>query len=208
MQERIKDLIYNWERRNIAGYYFDSRNEVHDMLIKLIPKSATVGFSGSQTLEQLEVIELLESRGNRVFDQYKSDLSVQESLEIRSQGAAADYYLASANAIAETGELIFFSAYGQRIAGIASAKNVVIIAGINKLTENLSAAFRRAREHATPLNCKRLNWDTPCLKDGICRNGLCLLPEYKRMCSQLLIIENEVSPDRLKVIIVNEELGF
>jgi len=154
------------------------------------------------------VVGQLESSGRKVFNQYKSGISQKESLELRSQGAGADYYLASANAVSEKGELVFFSGYGNRSCGIASAKNLIVVCGINKLTPNIEQALRRAREYATPLNCKRLSWNTPCLKDGICRKEICLFPEYKRMCCQILIIEAEVTPDRLRVILVGENLGF
>ncbi|MBU3958929.1 MAG: lactate utilization protein, partial [Candidatus Omnitrophica bacterium] len=151
----------------------------------------------------------LESRGNKVFNQYKAGISQDENLRFRREGAGADYYLTSANAISEKGELVFFSGYGNRIAGISYAKNVIVAAGINKITTNLDEAIKRAREYATPLNCKRLNnWNTPCLKDGICRQEICFSPEYKRMCCQILIIEAEVILDRLKVILVGENLGF
>jgi acyl-CoA hydrolase len=138
-----------------------------------------VGFSGSVTLEELGIVKILESRGNKVFNQYKSQISREESLEMRRQGAQADYFLSSANAISETGELVFLSAYGHRTAGIAYAKNVIIVCGINKITPTLEEAIKRAREYAMPLNYKRLNWELS-----------------KRMCCQTLIIEAEVTPDR------------
>jgi hypothetical protein len=208
MEKKIEDLFNNWKKRNIEGFYFDKRDLVHEKILSLIPQSTTVGFSGSQTLEQLEIIEILESRGNVVFNQYNPKLSREESLEMRNQGARADFYLCSANAIAQTGELVFFSAYGHRTAGIANARNVIVVAGINKITSGLDTAVIRAREYATPLNCQRLNWDSPCFKDGTCRSDICFYPEYIRMCCQILIIEADVNPDRLKVILVGEELGF
>ena len=208
MEKNVENLLNCWQRRNIQGFYFENRDKVHEKILSLIPESATVGFSGSQTLEQLEIIEVLETRGNKVFNQYDTSLSRDESFDIRNRGANADYYLCSANAIAETGELIFFSAYGHRIAGIANAKNVIVIAGINKVAGGYYTAIKRAREYATPLNCKRLKWDAACFKDGVCHNEICLYPEYRRMCCQILIIEAEVEPDRLKVILVGEELGF
>jgi len=106
------------------------------------------------------------------------------------------------------GELVFFSGYGNRTAGISYAKNVVVVCGINKITPNLEEALKRAREYATPLNCQRLNWNSACLADGICRREICLFPEYKRMCCQVLIIEAEVTPERMRVILVGENLGF
>jgi len=116
--------------------------------------------------------------------------------------------LTSVNAISASGELVFFSAYGNRTAGISYAKNVIVVTGVNKITDSLEQAVKRAREYVTPLNCKRLNWESACFKDGVCRQEECFSPEYKRMCCQVLILEAEVTSDRLKVILVGEELDF
>jgi len=209
MEQRIGNLIQNWQKRNIPGFYCENKGEAVDKILEIVPPNASVGISGSVTLDQLGIVKHLEGRGNVVFNQYKPTISREENLELRRKGAQADYYLASANAISEKGELVFFSGYGNRVAGVSYAKNIIVICGINKITPDLEEAIKRAREYATPLNCKRLqNWNTPCLKDGICRKEICLFPEYKRMCCQVLIIEAEVTPDRLKVILVGENLGF
>lgn len=209
MDKKIENLINSWQRRNILGFYCRDKDEAADKILSIIPASATVGISGSVTLDQMAIVRQLEERGNKVFNQYKSGISREDSLKLRRLGTEADYYLASANAVSEKGELVFFSGWGNRTAGISYAKNVIVVCGINKITPNLEEAIKRSREYATPLNCKRLkNWNTPCLKDGICRKDVCLLPEYKRMCCQILIIEAEVTPDRLKVILVGENLGF
>lgn len=208
MDKNIESLEKIWQRRNIQGFYCGNKNEALDKIMAIIPVSANVGISGSVTLEQLGIAKQLEARGNKVFNQYKAGISREENLELRRQGSQAEYYLASANAVSLKGELVFFSGYGNRIAGISYAKNVIVVCGINKITADIDEALRRAREYATPLNCKRLNWNSPCFKDGICRKEICLFPEYKRMCCQILIIEAEVMPERLKVILVGENLGF
>jgi hypothetical protein len=206
--KRIDILLKNWQKRNIFGLPCENKEEAIKKMLQIIPPSASIGLSGSITLDQLGIVKQLEARGNKVLNQYKPGLSREESLELRQQGSSADYFITSANAISESGELVFFSGYGHRIAGIANAKNVLVVSGINKLASNLDEAVKRAREYATPLNCKRLNWPAPCLKDGLCRNEICLFPEYKRMCCQVLIIEAEVAPERLKVLLVAEELGY
>ncbi|MFH0826839.1 MAG: lactate utilization protein [Candidatus Omnitrophota bacterium] len=208
MDEKIESLIKSWEKRNIGGWYCRNKKEGVEKLLEFIPASASVGFSGSKTLEELGIIKLLESRGHKVFNPNQSCLSRPESLELRRQGAQADLYLASANAISEKGELVFFSAYGNRIAGVAYARKVIVVCGTNKLASHLEEALKRAREHATPLNCRRLNWETPCVKDGICLSEICLGPDYKRMCCQILVIEAEIEPGRLQVVLVDEALGF
>ncbi|MCX5696666.1 MAG: lactate utilization protein [Candidatus Omnitrophica bacterium] len=208
MDKKIKDLIAAWQKRNIHAVYCQDREEAARKILEFVPQSLSVGFSGSMTLGELEIVERLKERGNKVFDPYLAGISRDESLNLRKLGSQADVYLASANALSQTGELVFFSGYGNRIAGIAYAPKVIVTCGINKITPNLDAALKRAREHATPLNCKRLNWAGACLKDSVCRKEVCLFPEYKRMCCQILIIEAEVTPDRLKVILVGESLGY
>jgi len=94
------------------------------------------------------------------------------------------------------------------ICGIANADNVIVVCGLNKITPNLEQALKRSREQATVLNCKRLDWKSACLAEGLCRKDICLAPDYKRMCCQVLIIESEINPERFKVVIVGEELGF
>ena len=179
------------------------------MILGMVSVSGSVGISGSQTLEQIGIVGRLEARGTKVFNPYKSGITWEESQVQRRKGAVeADYYLASANGVSETGELVFFSAFGNRIAGISYAPKVIIVCGINKIVPTFAKALKRGREYATPLNCKRLNWSAPCLKDGVCHNDICLFPEYKRMCCQVLVIEAEPAPERLKVIVVGEKLGF
>ncbi|MBP7215968.1 MAG: lactate utilization protein [Candidatus Omnitrophica bacterium] len=208
MQIDIKALQRRWQINNIDSLYCADRQQACEAMLQEIPVSATVGISGSVTLDQLGMVALLEKRGNTVFNQYKPGLSREESLRIRHDGANADVFLTSANALSETGELVFFSGYGNRTAGIAYARKVLVVCGINKIAPALEVAMQRAREFATPRNCKRLNWPSACLADGICYADACHTPEFKRMCCQVLIIEAEVMPDRLKVVLVNEDLGF
>ncbi|OGX16295.1 MAG: hypothetical protein A2166_04030 [Omnitrophica WOR_2 bacterium RBG_13_41_10] len=208
MDKRVEHLIKVWQKRNILGFYCENKEKAQEKILEIIPPDASIGFSGSVTLEQLDIAKALEERGNKIISHNKPGLSREESLIIRRQATQADYYLASANAISETGELVFFSAYGNRISGVSYANNAIIVCGINKITKDLEEALKRSREYATPLNCKRLNFNTPCFKDGICRSEICLFPKYKRMCCQILIIEAEILPNRLKVILIGEPLGF
>jgi L-lactate utilization protein LutB len=208
MDKRIDSLMLGLKRRNIEPFYAASRQDANNEIERLVLKGSTVGISGSKTLDELGTVSLLEASGYRVFNQYRSGISRQESMEMRNLGCRADYFLTSCNAISEKGELVFFSGYGHRTAGIANAANVIVVCGLNKIVPDMEQAVKRSREKATVLNCRRLNWDSACLKDGLCHSDICLAPEYKRMCCQLLIIESEIQAGRLKVVIVGEELGF
>ena len=208
MEQRISNLIANLKRRNIDGIYAASKDEAREKIKQSILKSSTVGISGSKTLDEIGIVAFLEASDYEVFNQYKPGISREQGLQMRSLGSRADYFLSSCNAISEEGELVFFSAYGQRTSGIANADNVIVVCGLNKIVPNLEQALKRSRELATALNCKRLDWKSACLADGACRKDICLAPDYKRMCCQVLIIESEVNPKRLKVMIVGENLGF
>ncbi len=203
-----EELIGNLKKRNINAVYCSNKEEASQRILEFIPQDASIGFSGSQTLNDIGIIKALKSRGNPVFDPYAEGISRGESLRIRRQATAADFYLASPNAVSRKGEMVFFSAYGNRISGISYAEKVILVCGVNKITATLEEALKRSREYATPLNCKRLNWESACFKDGICRKEICFAPEYKRMCCQILILEAEVNPERVKVVLVGESLGF
>lgn len=190
MDKRVKSLIENWQQKNIIGQYCADKEAAAEELLSSIPLSASIGISGSRTLDEIGIVSQLEERGNNVFNQYKKGLSREENLKLRALGTQADYYLTSANAVSLGGELVFLSANGQRIAGISSAKNVIVVCGINKITPDLEQAMKRAREYATPLNCKRLGWGD------------------RRMICQVLTIEAEIAAGRLKVLLVGESLGF
>ncbi len=208
MDESINGLLALWKKRNIEGLYCETKESAVAKILDMVPAADSIGISGSVTLDQIGVVARLNSRGNKVYNQYKTGINRQESLRIRQEGAQADWYLSSANAVAATGELVFLSAYGQRLSGIANAKHVLLVCGINKICENLPVALARAREYVTPLNCKRLSWPSACLADGRCRKDECVLPKFRRMCCQTLIIEAEVAAQRLKVLMVGEKLGY
>jgi len=203
-----QELINNLGRRNIDALYCNKAEEAVGKILNLIPADASVGISGSKTLAELKLIERLKARGNKVFDQYKPGIDKEESARLRQQGVSADYYLTSANAVSKDGELVFLSAFGHRSAGIANAKHLIVVCGINKITADINTALTRAREYAAPLNCKRLSWHSACLAKGVCRREVCLSPEYKRMCCQVLIIEAEANPGRVNFILVKESLGL
>lgn len=65
-------------------------------------------------------------------------------------------FISSANAIAETGEIINIDGRGNRLAGqVYGRKTVYIIAGTNKICPDFESAVFRARNTAAVQNCKR-----------------------------------------------------
>jgi hypothetical protein len=95
--------------------------------------------------------------------------------------------------------------YGSRVAPMLyGPKQVIIVAGINKLVRNLEDAENRVRNYAAPIDARRLGRDTPCTKIGHCVD--CKSPN--RICNDFVTITGQFFKDRIKVIIVNKSLGY
>jgi len=78
------------------------------------------------------------------------------------------------------------------------------VAGKNKVVKNEQSGIDRIRTKAAPPNTVRLNRNTPCAKTGVC--GDCFAPDC--ICSQIVITRRSGIPGRIKIILVNEDLGF
>jgi hypothetical protein len=108
----------------------------------------------------------------------------------------------SANAISATGELVNIDGIGNRVAAlIYGPKNVIIIAGINKVEQNLDLAILRAKTKAASINVLRYS------KSEISSFEE-LLNKAQGIGSQLVITTMSTFKDRIRVILVGECLGF
>ena len=117
---------------------------------------------------------------------------------------SADTFIMSANAIALSGELVNIDGTGNRLAALCyGPKQVIVLAGMNKVAPTLSDAITRARTVAAPINAQRFDLSTPCKKTGTC--GDCLCPDS--ICSQLLVTRLDRN-DRIKVVLCGESLGY
>lgn len=200
--------IENLERNGVEAFFYNKSDEAKEFILSLIPERSSVGMAGSVTLKQLGIIDELMQGEWKVYNQYLPQFSKEESLKIRKEGTLADFFLSGTNAVTLNGELINISGMGNKTAGLAYAKKVIIVAGVNKIVRDVKEGIKRARHHAAPMNAKRLDFNTPCKETGLCDYFACYPPDYDRMCNQLLIIEGEREKGRIKVILVGEELGF
>lgn len=152
----ISKLLDNLKREGFTVSFFENNDSAVKYLDSQLNKK-TIGFGGSKTLEELNLFETL-SINNEVYWHWR-----QPQQEARSNSQTAQVYISSANAIAETGEIINIDGSGNRISSIMYGhEKVYIIAGVNKVEETFEKALWRARNIAAPLNAKRLGLKTPC----------------------------------------------
>ena len=192
------------KKRHFEAYYVSDSKDVAAKVMELIPAGASVSWGGTTTVDQLEIKKLLADKGYKLIDRDTAK-SPEEREEIMHQALMSDFFLMSSNAITEDGELFNIDGKGNRVAALCyGPKNILIIAGMNKIVPDMDAAYDKVRNYTSPVNAMRFCDATPCAKTGLC--GDCLSPQS--ICAQF--VETRIcKPDgRIKVILVGEDLGI
>lgn len=202
--EEKKRIIDNFKLRNIEVQFFDYQLEAKERMMSLIPESATVGIGHSATLGAMGIVEALSLRGNVVYDKSRAN-SREEIKDLKRKALLTDWYISSSNAISIEGHIVNIDHSGNRVAALTyGPENVIIIVGVNKLAANLEEAIARAKNTASPLNAKRAGFNPPCVQLRHCID----CKSDQRVCHVLSIIQGQHEKSRMKLFIVNEELGF
>ena len=193
------------EANGIEAVVADTGEDAARKALALVPNGATVGLGGSRTVEEIGLLEALRQGDYVLHDQYREDLSREVSMDIRKQGTHAECFVSGSNAITDDGKIVNTDGLGNRLAGFCFGPGtVIIVAGRNKVVQDLDAALDRIRNVAAPINARRFGAKTPCVETGRCTD--CDSPE--RICNLTLIIEKQRTKGRMHVILVNEDLGF
>lgn len=197
-----KLALDNLNKNGFIASLYPDKEEAVNYLLSIIPKDASVGFGGSQTVAELRLAEILLERGNIIFHR---KFSTESAEEVYKKSASADFYVASANAVTEEGELINIDGRGNRISAmIYGAKNVIFVAGVNKISKNLASGIRRARNTASSKNCVRLNRKTPCAESGKCER--CNSPDT--ICRATVIHHHPTLAQTAYVVLIDQNLGY
>lgn len=203
--ENLADsLIEKFNKRGIEGYYCEDAEEALLTAKRFLTPGCSISWGGSETLQEIGLFEELQSSDYILYDRSLAVTPDEKSI-LYSKIVTADYYFMSSNAITLDGQLVNIDGIGNRVAClITGPKNVIIIAGMNKIVTDVNAGIDRVRNMAAPPNGVRLNNNTPCAELGRCAN--CLTDDC--MCCEIVITRKSRIPGRIKVILVGEELGF
>jgi hypothetical protein len=180
------------------------RVALSEILPALEPR--VIGLGGSLSVIQCGLYQALkEFPGLELLDTYDKALPESEKLEMRRQALLSDLFVCGVNALTEAGQLVNLDMIGNRVGALAfGPKNVLVLAGRNKIVPDLAAAMRRVKDLAAPLNTMRLNKKTPCVKAARCLD--CKSPD--RICNVWTITEKSFPKGRIKVILVDKDLGL
>ncbi|MBR7161100.1 MAG: lactate utilization protein [Clostridia bacterium] len=211
----IEKTIEALKSHRMEVYYVQTPEEAKELALSLIPEGSSCAHGGSVTLSQTGIVDALKTGNYHYIDRAAPGLTQEQKEEAMRSAFSADFYLSSANAITENGELYNVDGNSNRVAALLyGAKNVIVVAGVNKLVKDLDAAVLRVKTVAAPQNAVRLSCNTPCAKLGHCisleRNGGmtdgCKTPA--RICANFTVMAYQRHENRIKVILVGTELGY
>jgi hypothetical protein len=169
--------------------------EAKQMVLGLIPDGSRVYHGASQTLDITGITAAVQ--GSDRFQPLRPRIATMDRKtqadEIRRLASAPDVMLGSVHAVTETGSLLIASMGGSQLGPyVSGAGRVIFVVGTQKIVSDLEEGLRRIDEHAFPLEDAR----------ALAAYGV------HSAVNKVLIINREVTPGRITVVLVDEVLGF
>ena len=203
MDTRIEKTVEALQKRAFRAYACENREEAIELALSLLTDDCSITWGGSMTIRDMGLCDAVKRGPYRVYD--RDLIAPSERGAFVKEHFFSDWFFMSTNAITEDGELFNLDGGGNRVASlIFGPKNVLIVAGVNKIVSNADDAIERVRKTAAPKNAQRFDIQTPCKKTGSCAD--CLSPDT--ICCSLVRTRFCRPANRVHVILVNEELGY
>ena len=197
-------LVKAMKKRQFDAYYCSTAEEAVEKVLELIPAGDVVSWGGVATVDELGIKDRLRQRNQPVIDRDTAK-TPDERMDMLRQALTCDTFLMSSNAISEDGQLVNIDGMGNRVAALCfGPRQVIVVAGMNKVAGDLNSAMARARHIAAPANVQRFDVKTPCSVTGQCGN--CTSPDC--CCAQIVTTRFSKIPGRIKVVLVGETLGL
>jgi hypothetical protein len=181
------------------------RGEAVRTVLSILGKGRRVGLGGSTTSEELGLPQKLQEAGHQVLT-HKPGQAPEERARVCREAQAADFYLASPQAVTRDGKLIFIDGFGNRVSALLHGPGAaILVAGRNKLVSGTDEGLWRMRNVAGVANSIRLGKKNPCVETGRCMD--CAGPE--RICNAVVMFwKRPRALAAFHVVLVDEELGY
>jgi len=206
---KLESVKENLENNNFEVFIAKDAKDAKKIAINdIIPglDIKSVSWGGSMSFVATGLFhELKDNPDIEVLNTFDTSLSKEEMMDLRRRSLMTDLFITGTNAVTEAGHLVNLDMVGNRVAAIIwGPKNVLLLIGRNKITTDLEDAMIRIKNYAAPVNTMNLDKKTPCAKTGICHD--CSSPD--RICNYWTITEKSFVKNRIKIILINEDLGF
>jgi len=194
-KDTVEKVIVALSKRNIEGFLIQTGKEAKEKALSLIPSGSRVLSGSSVTLETIGLKDALDNSDKfvSVRKEYMALNQEKDADLIRKLRSTPDVMLGSVHAVTQKGEIIIASNTGSQLgAYVYGAPKVIWIVGTQKIVKDIDEGIKRLKEYVVPLEEKHMQ-----SLYGIGTN-----------LSKLLEINMEKTPNRIKLIFVNEILGF
>jgi hypothetical protein len=195
-QETLDKTVKALTEHGVKVVIAESAADAKKMAVDIIPQKAEVMTMTSETLREISLDQEINESGN--YDAVKPklyNLNRETDGKVMQQiGAAPDWSIGSVHAVTEDGKVVVASNTGSQLPGYAyGSPHVLWIVGTQKIVKNLDEAMNRIYEHVLPLESERAK-----KAYGVPGSNV----------SKIFILNNEVAPDRITMILVKENLGY
>jgi L-lactate utilization protein LutB len=208
-QIRLADLKKALEENNFEVFLADNTARAREIVQgEIIPNTGakSISWGGSMTFRATGLYEAIKDNPDfEVLDVFDKNITSEETLELRRRSLLVDLFITGSNAITKSGMLVNLDMYGNRVAGITfGPKYVVILVGRNKIVHDLEDAFLRVKNYVAPINAMRLDKKVPCVKTSFCDE----CKSSDRICNTWTITEKSFPKGRVKIVLINQDLGL
>ncbi|NLV17405.1 MAG: lactate utilization protein [Syntrophomonadaceae bacterium] len=204
-EQKCLKTVKSLQRNGFEAAYCTDKEKAYGKILEEARNANSIGLAGSMTLEELQLMPELMTMGKELLRRDLPGLTPNEQDAIRRRQLTCDLFLTSTNAVTLAGQLVNVDGIGNRVGAMTFGPNkVLVVAGRNKITEDLHAALKRIKSIAAPANARRLNKSLPCAITGFCTD--CDSPE--RICRATVILDRMPSLSNIKVLIVNADMGY
>lgn len=183
--------------------HFATGEEAADYLAGEL-SGASVGIGGCGTADAIGLYDKVKAVCPDVAWHWKEE----DQLAARMRAMTTDAYVCSANAIAETGEIVNIDGMGNRIAATTFGhKRLYIVAGKNKVCPDLESAIHRARNVAAPLRARSMGMNTPCTRSEELKCYDCSAAD-RVCCAMTILMHKMMGMDKCELILIDQDLGM
>jgi hypothetical protein len=207
---RLEEVKTALEKNNFEAFIATDIDATKKLVEnEIIPgmKPKSISWGGSKTFMATGIYDSLrKSQVYEIIDTYdRKRFTPEEVAERRRQALLTDLFITGTNAVTESGHLVNLDMIGNRVGAITyGPKNVLILVGRNKIVSDLEDAMYRIKNYAAPVNAMRLDMKTPCVKSGRCAD----CKSTTRICNVWTILEKSFPKGRIKVVLINQDLGM
>ena len=206
---RLQDCKDALEKNNFEAFIAQTPAEAGQIVIdQILPEIdvKSVSWGDSLTLYETGVLEFFKDNPEiNLIQTFDANVSRQEIIERRRNALLTDLFFSGTNAVLESGALVNLDMVGNRVGAIVfGPRCVVIMVGRNKIVSDLEQAMDRIKNLAAPANAIRHEQKTPCVQTSYCMD--CNSPA--RICNIWTIHEKSYPKGRIKVILINQDLGL